>query len=162
MSDSEKLSYTLQVNGNTCQIENEWYFESLLNVLRDRLGLTGAKYSCDGGQCGACTVYVGDKAVNACIELAADAVGYEITTIEGATELDSTAELIQNELAGGGDVQCGYCMPGMVMNATNFLRSCPAPSEPEIREAICGNQCRCTGYSQIVAAIERAAEAKKS
>ncbi len=151
----ERISYTLNVNGAEHEVTDAWYFESLLNVLRDHLELRGTKYACDGGQCGACTVHVDGVAVNACIELAAHVIDSKIVTIEGVSG-QGRAACVQQALLRGGDVQCGYCMPGVVMAATSYLSEQPKPCAEDIREALSGNLCRCTGYSKIVEAVEAA------
>ena len=128
----------------------------LLEVLRDRLGLTGAKYGCGMGECGACTVLLDGEAVYSCLTLAVEAQGREITTIEG---LDRDGELdpLQRAFAEGGGVQCGFCTPGMILAARALLARNPGPSEEEIRRALSGNLCRCTGYMKIVEAVQAAA-----
>ena len=130
----------------------------LLDVLRDELGLTGAKEGCGAGECGACTVIVDGKAVNSCLMLAVQARDKEILTIEGLAaggELD----LLQQAFVGHGAVQCGFCTPGMIMAAKALLMAQPSPSEDEIRTALAGNLCRCTGYDAIIAAVQAAAGA---
>lgn len=157
MDEGERLDYTLRVNGSERQVTGAWYFDSLLNVLREQLGLTGTKYACDSGQCGACTVWLDGQAANSCIVLAADAVDEEITTIEGYDAQHPEPSTLEEGLLRGGDIQCGYCMPGIVMTATAFLAENPSPTREEIKAALAGNLCRCTGYSQIIAAVEAAA-----
>ena len=125
---------------------------SLLSFLRDELGLTGTKEGCSEGDCGACTVIVDGKSVNSCLFLAALADGCEILTIEGL-EKSGEMDRIQKSFLGHGAVQCGFCTPGMIMSAYCLLKENPNPTEDEVRRAISGNLCRCTGYQQIVDAI---------
>ncbi|MBC2722066.1 (2Fe-2S)-binding protein [Desulfosporosinus sp.] len=146
-----KMSISLLINGETYQV-NVPHKKTLLDVLREDLALTGTKKGCDSGECGACTVLMDGKPVNSCIVLAVDAVGKQITTIEGIggiTELDP----IQEALVAHGGIQCGYCTPGIVMTAKALLDSNPHPTESQVREGITGNLCRCTGYVKIVEAI---------
>ena len=131
--------------------------ERLLDVLRNRLRLTGAKEGCGEGECGACTVVMDGKAVNSCLVLAYQARNSEILTIEGLAARGE-ADVIQKAFVENGAVQCGYCTPGMILSAKALLSNNPAPSESDIRAAIAGNICRCTGYAQIVEAIALAAE----
>jgi aerobic carbon-monoxide dehydrogenase small subunit len=157
MMTTEKVDLTLNVNGQERHLADVWYFESLLNVLRYHLGLTGTKYSCDTGQCGACTVQVDGRAVNSCIELAAVAEGTRIRTIEGYCSADGTLSELQNALVAGRDLQCGYCIPGVVMSGDALLAEYAErdeqPTEDDVRMAMSGNQCRCTGYDKIVQAV---------
>ena len=153
----ERISYTLTVNGERHTVQNAWYFESLLDVLRDRLGLTGTKFGCGHGQCGACTVHVDGQAVNSCLELAAAAVGRDITTIEGYCPADGSLTPLQECFLKHAALQCGYCTQGFVMAAAAFLKAHPNPSEEEIRHGLSGNLCRCTGYGPIIAAVQEAA-----
>jgi aerobic carbon-monoxide dehydrogenase small subunit len=131
----------------------------LVNVLRDELGLTGTKKGCELGDCGACTVLLDGRPVDSCMVLAVEADGREITTIEGVAshgKLDALQESFVNHAA----VQCGYCTPGMILSAKALLTRNPHPSEEEVREAIAGNLCRCTGYVHIVEAILAASEGR--
>ncbi len=137
-------------------MEDAWYFESLLDVLRDRLGLTGTKFGCGHGQCGACTVHVDGQAVNSCLELAAAAVGRSILTIEGYCPADGSLNPLQECFLKHAALQCGYCTQGFVMAAAAFLRDHHNPSEEEIRQGLSGNLCRCTGYGPIIAAVQEA------
>jgi 4-hydroxybenzoyl-CoA reductase subunit gamma len=131
----------------------------LLEVLRDQLGLTGTKQGCDGGECGACTVLVDDEPRLACITLAGSVSGKRIETIEGLSESGRMSRL-QQEFHEKLGTQCGYCTPGMVMAAEALLRREPNPSEAQIREALAGNICRCTGYVKIIESVQAAAEAR--
>lgn len=135
-------------------IQENW---TLLDFLRNNLGLTGTKKGCEEGECGACTVLLDDKPVNSCLTLAVEADGREIRTIEGVAR---SGELhpIQKAFIEKWGLQCGFCTPGMIMSATALLKENPNPTEFEIREAIAGNLCRCTGYTKIVEAISTAAE----
>ncbi len=146
-----KTSICLQINGESYQV-NVPIKKTLLDVLREDLSLTGTKKGCDSGECGACTVLMDGKPVNSCIILAIDAVGKQISTIEG---IGGIMELhpIQEALVAHGAIQCGYCTPGIVMTAKALLDSNPHPSENEVREGITGNLCRCTGYVKVVEAI---------
>jgi carbon-monoxide dehydrogenase small subunit len=131
--------------------------ETLLQTLRERLGLTGTKQGCDLGDCGSCTVLLDGKPVLSCLVLAADAEGHTVLTIEGMTygeELHPVQKAFYEE----GAVQCGFCTPGMVLSTKSLLDSNPDPTEEQIRHALSGNLCRCTGYTKIVRAVKRAAE----
>ncbi len=130
---------------------------TLLDVLRDTLGLTGAKEGCGSGDCGACTVLVNAEPVCSCLMLAVEAEGQEVTTVEG---LASNGELhpLQKALIAYGGLQCGFCTPGVLMSSVALLTRNPRPSEHEIREALAGNLCRCTGYDKIVRAVQAAAK----
>jgi len=130
---------------------------TLLKLLRDYLGLTGSKPGCEIGECGACSVIVDGQVVNACLTLAAQAHGRTVITIEGIHAPDGAPNDLQHALVEHGAVQCGYCTPGMVMAGEALLARTPAPTREEIQAAIAGNLCRCTGYHQIVAAIEATA-----
>lgn len=151
-----KQDIVLNVNGIQYNINVETH-RTLVEVLRDTLGLTGTKKSCNEGECGACTVLMDGKPVASCLVLAVAAQGKEITTIEGLNEgekLDPVQEAFVKHTA----IQCGFCTPGMVMAAKAFLNEHPKPTPAEVRKAIAGNLCRCTGYQQIVDAIMAAAE----
>lgn len=130
--------------------------ESLLDVLRNKLGLTGTKKGCNEGDCGACTVIMGGRAVNACLVLAVEAEGEEIQTVEGLAE-GSRLHPLQSSFMKYGGFQCGFCTPGMLMTAKALLDENPDPTEMEIRVGISGNICRCTGYVKIVESIREAA-----
>lgn len=128
---------------------------TLLEALRDELGLTGAKSCCALGECGACTVHLDGLAVNSCLVLAAEVGGRVVTTVEGLSE-DGLTDL-QEEFLNHGAAQCGFCIPGQIMAATGLLRDNPAPSEEEIRRSMAGNLCRCASYQRIVGAIQATA-----
>jgi len=144
-----------RVNGQPVELEiHPW--ETALSVIRDRLNLTGAKEGCGIGECGACTVLVDGKAVNSCLMPAPKLDGREVETVEGLCRQDSLHP-IQEAFLVRGAVQCGFCTPGMVMAAKALLDTNPQPSRTEIVEALSGNLCRCTGYVQIISAVEQAA-----
>ena len=132
-------------------------WRTLLEVLREELGLTGAKRSCQEGQCGTCTVLLDGRPVNSCLYLAVEAQGREILTIEGLARAGGALHPIQKAFVEHGGVQCGFCTPGLILAAKSFLDRNPRPSEEEVRQAIVGHLCRCTGYFQIVKAILAAA-----
>lgn len=149
----KKKTVNITVNGEPFEAVVETN-ELLLNVLRDKLGLTGTKYSCGIGQCGSCTVLVNGEPVLSCLYLAVAADGADIVTIEGLSQPDGSLDPVQEAFLDHGAIQCGYCTPGMVVMARDLLNKIPAPSEMEIREHIKGNLCRCTGYVSIVKAIK--------
>jgi carbon-monoxide dehydrogenase small subunit len=132
--------------------------KSLLDVVREDLLLTGTKRGCDSGECGACTVIMNGKAVNSCLVLATELEGAEITTIEGLGKDVHELDPLQKAFIEKGAVQCGFCTPGIIMTAKAFLDLNPQPTEDEVRDAISGNLCRCTGYAKIVKAILASAE----
>jgi carbon-monoxide dehydrogenase small subunit len=134
--------------------------ESLLDVLRNKLGLTGTKECCNEGDCGACTVIMGGRAVNACLVLAVEAEGEEIFTVEGLAE-GPRLHPLQDAFIKFGGFQCGFCTPGMLMSAKALLDEDPDPTEVEIRKGISGNLCRCTGYVKIIQSIREAASSMK-
>lgn len=150
-----KIDITLRINGRSCTLSVPAK-TTLLEALRDHLGLVGVKEGCGKGECGACTVLVDGKAVNSCLMLAAQAEGKEILTIEGLSQGGPTP--LQRAFVEEGAVQCGYCTPGMIMSCEALLRENPNPSEEEIKEAISGNLCRCTGYIKILRAVKKALE----
>ena len=151
------MRYTanLQVNGDTYPVEIE-PGRSLLSVLRTEIGLTGSKEGCDDSECGACMMLLDGKPVNACSYLALQAEGREITTVEGLADGDGLAPLQRAFLEEGG-VQCGFCTPGMLISATALLEQNPKPTEQEVRIALSGNLCRCTGYQGIANAVLKVA-----
>ena len=144
------------VNGKTERLDVPGG-KRLLDVLREDLHLTGAKEGCGEGECGACTVLMDGEAVHSCMVLAGQLSGHSVTTIEGLEE-DGRLGVLQNAFVEQGAVQCGYCTPGMIMSAAGLLNRTPDPTEEEIRVALSGNICRCSGYVQIVAAVKAAAE----
>lgn len=151
-----KQMMTFTINGTVVEGEID-HRRTLLEVLRETFGLLGTHKGCDEGQCGACTVLVNGKAVNSCLVLAASVQGSEITTIEGLGQGDELHP-IQEEFVNAGAIQCGFCSPGMILTAKAFLDKNPSPRESEIRNALCGNLCRCTGYYQIIEAVSKAAK----
>lgn len=147
------------VNGKRYQADDGMEGESLLDLLRERWGFTSVKNACEEGECGACTVLLDDVLVNSCLVLAAQADGADVTTLEGlcGSAGINSPHPVQRALLAGGAVQCGFCLPGMVMAASDLLRRHPRPSEAVIRWEMAGNLCRCTGYQQIIEGILRAA-----
>ncbi|MCL5265716.1 MAG: (2Fe-2S)-binding protein [Chloroflexi bacterium] len=151
-----KRTISLTVNGDLHELAVEPR-RTLLEVLRDDLGLTGTKRGCSTGDCGACTVLLDGSAVNSCLVLAVDAHGREVLTIEGLAE-GSQLHPIQDAFLEHGGLQCGYCTPGMILSAKALLDENPHPTAEEVKVAIAGNLCRCTGYTKIVESILAAAE----
>jgi carbon-monoxide dehydrogenase small subunit len=150
---NETVTYELTVNGERRVVEGGWLGESLLFVLRERLGLPGSKNACEQGECGSCSVRLDDRLVCACLVLAADAQDRSITTVEGLSPGDGAALTdVQQAFLDEGAVQCGFCTPGLVMSVHDLLDRNPTPDDLELREAISGNLCRCTGYGRILAA----------
>ena len=149
----QKERIQLRINGEACEF---WVEPNtlLINLLRDKMELTGTKYGCGTGQCGGCTVLVNGEAILSCLTLALAVDGAEILTIEGVAEPDGTLDPIQEAFLDAAAIQCGYCTPGMILMAKDLLNKNPAPSEDQIREHIKGNLCRCTGYHRIVQAIK--------
>jgi len=146
-----------QVNGERRELDAS-PTKSLLDVLREDLFLTGTKRGCDSGECGACTVIMNGKAVNSCLVLATELDGSEIITIEGLGRSAGNLHPLQKAFIEKGAVQCGFCTPGIIMTAKAFIDTNPEPTEEEVRDAISGNLCRCTGYTKIVNAILAGAE----
>ena len=147
----------LYVNGEVRKVDNVWEGESLLYVLRERLGLPGSKNACEQGECGSCSVYMDGTLVCSCLVLAGQAEGCEVVTVEGIAEEDELHP-VQEAFIEAGAVQCGFCTPGLVVAAHDLLARTPEPTDAEIREALAGNLCRCTGYEKILAAVHRASE----
>ena len=156
MSSSSEM-YSLRVNGTEQHVKDAWIGESLLYVLRERLGFMGAKGACEQGECGSCTVLINNDAVCSCLVMAASAIDTDITTVEGLANGDQLHPLQQAFLDAGG-LQCGYCTPGFLMSSFALLAENKNPSEAEVRRALNGHLCRCTGYSQIVESVLKAAE----
>jgi carbon-monoxide dehydrogenase small subunit len=152
-----RLSCT--INGDRREVDGLWEGESLLHVLRERLGLPGAKNACEQGECGSCSVYLDGQLVCACLVLAGQAEDREIVTVEG---LAGEGELhpVQEAFVAAGAVQCGFCTPGLIVATHDLLARNPSPSDDEIREALAGNLCRCTGYEKILDAVRMAASAR--
>ena len=145
---------TLTVNGSERTVAVPTH-RTLLDALRDEMGLPGTKSCCAEGECGACTVLLDGRAVNACLVLCVEAEGHEVTTVEGLSAHGPTD--LQEEFLTAGAVQCGFCIPGQIVSAEYLLRSNPSPSEQQIREALSGNLCRCAGYQRIVRAVQATA-----
>jgi carbon-monoxide dehydrogenase small subunit len=152
--------YTLRVNGSDHDVRDAWIGESLLYVLRERLGLLGSKSACEQGECGSCSVLVDGQLVCGCLVLAASAIGQEIVTIEGIAP-DGAPSDVQRAFVEEGAVQCGFCTPGLIVAAHALLERIPDPSELEIREELAGNVCRSTGYGRIIEAVQRVAVARR-
>ena len=155
-----EVEVQLSVNGTKYQLKIEPW-RTLVEVLREKLGLVGTKKSCNEGECGACTVIMDGMAVTSCLVLALDAQGKDIVTIEGLSE-GETLDPIQESFLKHGGVQCGYCTPGMIMSAKALLDKNPNPTLDDTRRAISGNLCRCTGYQHIIDSIMAVPELKKT
>ena len=153
--------FTLHVNGEAREVRDSWLGENLLDVLRDRLGLMGAKGACEQGECGSCSVIIDDELVCSCLVMAASAVGQAITTVEGVAPVGAPSD-VQQAFVDAGAVQCGFCTPGLIMAVHDLLDRSPEPGDTEIREELAGNVCRCTGYGRIVDAVQQVAVARRS
>lgn len=154
--EQKKIRVKLNVNGKEYEVEVKPHW-TLLQVIRDQLGLTGTKYGCGTGECGSCTVIIDGKPMTSCLVLAASAEGRKIVTIEGISNGDRLHPL-QEAFIEEGAIQCGYCTPGMILTAKAFLERNPNPTEEDVRRAIDGNLCRCTGYVKIIKAILKASK----
>jgi aerobic carbon-monoxide dehydrogenase small subunit len=156
------MRVTCTVNGSPAVADDVWEGESLLYVLRERLGLPGSKNACEQGECGSCTVYLDDVVVCACLVAAGQAEGRDVRTVEGiAAKGDGEAgggalDAVQQAFLDAGAVQCGFCTPGLIVATDDLLRRVPAPTDLQIREALAGNLCRCTGYEKILDAVRLA------
>ena len=151
---SEAIPITLAINGRSRQMfVRPWH--TLLQVLREQVSLTGAKRGCNQGVCGACSVLIDGEVARGCLTLAANATGREITTIEGLGEPNALSP-VQQAFLDHGAVQCGFCMPGMIVAATALLARRPQPSEADIRDGLSGNLCRCSGYVKVIEAVRAA------
>ena len=150
------MRLTCTINGEAREVDGLWEGESLLYVLRERLGLPGAKNACEQGECGSCSVYLDGELVCSCLVLAGQAEGREVVTVEG---LAGEGELskVQEAFLAAGAVQCGFCTPGLIVATDDLLKRKPNPTDGEIREALAGNLCRCTGYEKILDAVRLAA-----
>jgi carbon-monoxide dehydrogenase small subunit len=155
-----KHQLSLRINGEPYDVLVEPYY-SLLDLIRDQLHLTGTKKGCDEGDCGACTVLIGDQTATSCMMLALDAQDKAITTVEGLVQ-NNTLHPVQEAFVHYGGVQCGFCTPGLIMSGVGLLRENPNPTEEDVRFAIGGNLCRCTGYAKVVQAILQAAESMRA
>lgn len=149
------MRLTLTVNGDPMEVDGIWEGESLLYVLRERLALPGAKNACEQGECGSCSVLLDGVLVCACLVLARQAEGRQVVTVEGLAPADDLG-VVQQAFIEAGAVQCGFCTPGFIVAAEDLLRRVPAPGDAEIREALAGNLCRCTGYEKILDAVRLA------
>ena len=156
--------YRLTVNGKQHEVRDAWAGESLMYVLRERLGLPGTKGACEQGECGSCTVLMDGEAVCSCLVMAATAVEAQLVTVEGLSSdpTHSTPTDVQQAFIDAGGVQCGFCTPGLVVAVHHLLDRNPQPTELQIKEAISGNICRCTGYGRIFAAIEMARDQRNA
>jgi carbon-monoxide dehydrogenase small subunit len=150
----------LTVNGEAREVDGVWEGESLLYALRERLGLPGSKNACEQGECGSCSVYLDGTLVCSCLVLAGQAEQREVVTVEGIADGDGDDGLheVQRAFVEAGGVQCGFCTPGLVVASHDLLNRNPRPTDPEIREALAGNLCRCTGYEKILDAVRLAAD----
>ena len=149
------MRLTLRVNGEAHEVESIWEGESLMYVLRERLGLPGSKNACEQGECGSCSVLMDDVLVCSCLVLARQAEGRDVRTVEGLAP-EGELGVVQQAFVDTGAVQCGFCTPGLVMATEDLLRRSPSPGDSEIREALAGNLCRCTGYEKILDAVRLA------
>lgn len=149
------------VNGQPCRADGVWPGESLLYLLRERFGLPGAKNACEQGECGSCTVYLDGVPVCSCLVAAGQVMGRSVRTVEGLARGPHDLDPVQSAFLAAGAVQCGFCTPGLVVTVHDLLARTAAPGEPEIREALAGNLCRCTGYEKIIEAVHRAAAARR-
>jgi carbon-monoxide dehydrogenase small subunit len=156
-AEVEKLSMQLTVNGRLHTLK-VYPHHTLLDVLRDQLGLTGTKECCTMGECGACTVLLNGRAVDSCLVLAIEADEGEVVTIEGLAQHDKL-DAVQQAFLDKGAVQCGFCIPGMIMSTKYLLNTNPHPSREDVQEALAGNLCRCAGYYRILEAVEEVSEA---
>jgi carbon-monoxide dehydrogenase small subunit len=150
------MRLTCTINGESHEADGVWEGESLLHVLRERLGLPGAKNACEQGECGSCSVYLDGTLVCACLVMAGQAEGRTIVTVEGLAGEDGLNP-VQEAFLAAGAVQCGFCTPGLIVATHDLLLRNPKPTDPEIREALAGNLCRCTGYEKILDAVRLAA-----
>jgi carbon-monoxide dehydrogenase small subunit len=147
----------LTINGEPREADGVWEGESLLNALRDRFDLPGSKNACEQGECGSCSVYMDGTLVCSCLVLAAQAEARELVTVEGIAQGGDLHE-VQRAFVETGGVQCGFCTPGLIVASHDLLQRNPKPSDPEIREALAGNLCRCTGYAKILDAVRLAGD----
>ena len=151
------MRLTCTVNGVQQQVDDVWEGESLLYVLRERMGLPGSKNACEQGECGSCTVMLDGLPVCACLVAAGQAEGRQVGTVEGMTDAEALHP-VQQAFLDAGAVQCGFCTPGLLIATHDLIERCGRPTDPEIREALAGNLCRCTGYEKILDAVRLAAD----
>jgi carbon-monoxide dehydrogenase small subunit len=149
------MTFVLNGNETTIEVADHW---TLLYLLREKFGLLGTKEGCGSGECGACTVIVAGVAINACLYLAVEVAGKSVLTIEGLASKNGDLHPLQKSFIENGGIQCGFCSPGMILSAAALLEENPDPDDDEIKHAIAGNICRCTGYVQIVDSIKKAAQ----
>ncbi|NUT37673.1 MAG: (2Fe-2S)-binding protein [Hamadaea sp.] len=149
------MRVSLTVNGLERHADDVWEGESLLYILRERLGLPGSKNACEQGECGSCTVYLDGRTVCACLVPAVQAAGHDVVTVEGLSR--SGLDPVQQAFLEAGAVQCGFCTPGLIVTVHELLARDPDPGDADIREALAGNLCRCTGYEKIIDAVRLAA-----
>lgn len=155
------MRVNLTVNGSEEAVDEVWEGESLLYMLRERMGLPGSKNACEQGECGSCTVYLDGVPVCACLVAAGQAQDREVVTVEGLAQGppgEERLDAVQEAFVEAGAVQCGFCTPGLIVQTHDLIERSPAPSDAEIREALAGNLCRCTGYEKILDAVRLAAE----
>ncbi|MBB3664087.1 MULTISPECIES: (2Fe-2S)-binding protein [Prauserella salsuginis group] len=153
------MRLNLTVNGRPHQADEVWEGESLLHALRERLGLPGSKNACEQGECGSCTVYLDDVPVCSCMVAAGQAQGRAVRTVEGLAD-GERLDPVQQSFVDAGAVQCGFCTPGLLVQAHDLIERNPEPTDAEIRESLAGNLCRCTGYEKIMDAVRLAAQRK--
>ncbi len=153
-----EITFTFNGNRMTLPVEDHW---TLLHLIREELGYTGTKEGCGSGECGACTVIVDGAAVNSCLYPAPEIDGRRLTTIEGLAAPDGTLDPLQKSFVDNGGIQCGFCSPGMILSAKALLDANPDAGEEEIKDAIAGNLCRCTGYVQIIESIKAVSRHEK-
>jgi carbon-monoxide dehydrogenase small subunit len=152
---SAEIQFTLNGNPVSMAVEDHW---TLLHLLREEMGLIGTKEGCGSGECGACTVIIDGKAINSCLYVAREINGREVVTIEGLAATDGTLHPLQQSFVENGGIQCGFCSPGMIMSSKALLDENPTPSLEEIKHALAGNLCRCTGYTQIFESVQDASD----
>ena len=150
------MRVTFNANGRQVEADDVWEGESLLFMLRERLGLPGSKNACEQGECGSCTVYLDGATVCSCLVAAGQVQGREVRTVEGMADPDTGLDPVQQAFIDAGAVQCGFCTPGLLVQTHDLLAREPQPSDSDIREALSGNLCRCTGYEKIMDAVRLA------
>jgi carbon-monoxide dehydrogenase small subunit len=155
------MRVTFTVNGTERTVDDVWEGESLLYILRERMGLPGSKNACEQGECGSCTVYLDGVTACACLVAAGQAEGRDVRTVEGLAHEDRL-DTVQQAFVETGAVQCGFCTPGLIVQSHALLERVPDPADAEIREALAGNLCRCTGYEKIMDAVRLAARRRRA